>query len=80
MLSDDICSQFGCSLGPSLLLDGQVMALARSAYEQLWLVLQLLPSLDKKNMTFVTHALVTSRIDYCKVLYEGRPLKTSQKQ
>nr|GFC43941.1 hypothetical protein [Tanacetum cinerariifolium] len=62
-----------------LLLDSQVAAVARGAFAQLRLVRQLRPYLDRADLATVTHALVTSRLDYCNALYVGLPLKTVRK-
>ncbi|XP_053150941.1 nuclear receptor subfamily 2 group F member 6 isoform X4 [Hemicordylus capensis] len=67
------------SLDPTLSLEAQVAVVCRSAFYQLQLVRQLRPYLEKLDLTSVTHALVTSRLDYCNVLYVGLPLKTVQK-
>ncbi|KAF7253589.1 Ryanodine receptor 2, partial [Varanus komodoensis] len=40
------------------------------------LIHQLRPYLENDCLATVTHALVTSRLDFCKVLYVGLPLKT----
>ena len=46
------------------------------AFLQLRKIYQLRPYLDEHSLMTVTHALVTSRIDYCNALYVGLPLKT----
>lgn len=66
-------------LGPDLLLESQVAAVARSSYFPLWLVRQLHPCLGKKDLASVTHALVTSQLNYCNMLYVALPLKMTQK-
>lgn len=30
---------------------------------------------DQENLVIIVHALVTSRLDYCSVLYMGTPLR-----
>lgn len=59
-----------CGLGvlsdPGLLLNVQVAVVARSAYYYLWLVGQLCPFFHKKDMAMVTHALIISKLSYCK--------------
>lgn len=61
-----------CSLGvlldPGLLLEGQVVAVAKEAYHQLRQVQQLWAFLGKRDLATVTHALLTSTLDYCNVL------------
>lgn len=56
-----------------LLLNKQVVV-ARSAFYQLRLVYQLRPYLD---LASVTHASVTSILDYCNELKVGLPLETT---
>ncbi|KAF7250086.1 Microphthalmia-associated transcription factor [Varanus komodoensis] len=50
--------------------------MARSAFLQLQLIHQLRPYLEYDCLATVTHALVTSRFDFCNALYVGLPLKT----
>ncbi|XP_061471923.1 uncharacterized protein LOC133379865 [Rhineura floridana] len=66
----------GVLLEPSLSLQAQV---ASVAFYQLRLVAQLCTYLDKDKLASVVHALVTSKLDYCNVLYMGLPLRTVQK-
>ena len=40
---------------------------------------QLRPFLEMSDLATVTHALVTSRLDYCNALYVGLPLKSVRK-
>ena len=72
-----------CSLGvlldSSLSLDAQVSVVSRSAFTQLKLVHQLHLFLEMLGLATVTHALVTSRLDYCNTLYVGLPLKMVRK-
>ncbi|KAF7251113.1 Junctional adhesion molecule B, partial [Varanus komodoensis] len=63
-------------LDPELSLEAQVTAVARSAFLQLRLIHQLRPYLEYDCLATVTHALVTSRLDFCNTLYVGLPLKT----
>ncbi|KAF7237070.1 Semaphorin-4D [Varanus komodoensis] len=71
----DSIHTLGLVLDPELPLESQVTAVARSAFLQLRLVYQLCPYLDEHCLATVTHALVTSRMDYCNALYLGLPLK-----
>lgn len=52
-------------------------AVARSAFGQLPLVWKLWPFLVKNVLATVTHALTTSRLDYCNVLYMEPPFEMS---
>ncbi|KAF7236187.1 putative RNA-directed DNA polymerase from transposon BS [Varanus komodoensis] len=74
-LRDKVCS-LGVLLDPELSLEAQVTAVARSAFLQLQLINQLCPYLEYDCLATVTHALVTSRLDFCNALYVGLPLKT----
>ncbi|KAF7239463.1 Structural maintenance of chromosomes protein 6, partial [Varanus komodoensis] len=73
-LKDRVCS-LGVLLDPELSLEAQVTAGARSAFPQLRLIHQLRPYLENDCLVTVTHALVTSRLDFCNLLYVGLPLK-----
>ncbi|KAF7239030.1 Potassium voltage-gated channel subfamily H member 6 [Varanus komodoensis] len=75
LAEDRVCS-LGVLLDPELSLKAQVTAVARSAFLQLWLIHQLRPYLENDCLATVTHALVTSRLDFCNTLYVGLPLKT----
>ncbi|KAF7252606.1 putative RNA-directed DNA polymerase from transposon BS [Varanus komodoensis] len=55
-----------------------VTAVARSTFLQLRLIHQLRPFLENDCLATVTHTLVTSRLDFCNVLYMGLPLKMLQ--
>ncbi|KAF7236010.1 Olfactory receptor 10V1 [Varanus komodoensis] len=68
--------RLGVLLDPELSLEAQVTAVARSVFLQLRLIHQLRPYLEYDCLATVTHALVTSRLDFCNALYVGLPLKT----
>ncbi|KAF7252401.1 hypothetical protein EYD10_01895 [Varanus komodoensis] len=72
----DKVRSLGVLLDPELSLEAQVTAVARSAFFQLQLIHQLRPYLEYDCLATVTHVLVTSRLDFCNVLYVGLPLKT----
>ncbi|KAF7250967.1 putative RNA-directed DNA polymerase from transposon BS [Varanus komodoensis] len=74
-LRDKIRS-LGVLLDPELSLEAQVTAVARNAFLQLQLINQLRPYLEYDCLATVTHALVTSCLDFCNALYMGLPLKT----
>ncbi|KAF7247602.1 Cytosolic 5'-nucleotidase 3A [Varanus komodoensis] len=74
----DKVRSLGVLLDPELSLEAQVTAVARNAFLQLRLINQLRPYLEYDSLAMVTHALVTSRLDFCNVLYVGLPLKTVQ--
>ncbi|KAF7252847.1 Leucine-rich repeat-containing protein 72 [Varanus komodoensis] len=75
-LSITTFSSLGVLLDPELSLEAQVTAVARNAFLQLRLINQLRPYLEYDCLATVTHALVTSRLDFCNALYVGLPLKT----
>lgn len=60
-----------------MLLDAQAVVVVRFAYYQLRLVCQLFPFLGAKELTLVTHALATPRLDCCNMLYMGLSLNVS---
>ncbi|KAF7239088.1 Sodium-dependent phosphate transporter 2 [Varanus komodoensis] len=72
----DKVRSLGVLLDPELSLEAQVTAVTRSAFLQLRLINQLRPYLEYDCLATVTHALVTSRLDFCNALYVGLPLKT----
>ncbi|KAF7243143.1 Cullin-3 [Varanus komodoensis] len=72
----DKVRSLGVLLDLELSLEAQVTTVARSAFLQLWLIHQLRPYLEYNCLATVTHALVTSRLDFCNALYVGLPLKT----
>ncbi|KAF7252107.1 putative RNA-directed DNA polymerase from transposon BS [Varanus komodoensis] len=72
----DKVRSLGVLLDPELSLEAQVTAAARSAFLQLRLIHQLRRYLEYDCLATVTHALVTSRLDFCNALYVGLPLKT----
>ncbi|XP_070582622.1 LOW QUALITY PROTEIN: uncharacterized protein [Erythrolamprus reginae] len=69
----------GVLLNPQLTLEKHLSAVARGAFAQVRLVRQLRPYLDRESLLTVTHALITSRLDYCNALYMGLPLKSVRK-
>ncbi|KAF7252275.1 Succinate dehydrogenase assembly factor 3, mitochondrial [Varanus komodoensis] len=71
----DKVRSLGVLLDPELSLKAQVTAVARSAFFQLRLIHQLRPYLENDCLATVTHALVTSRLDFCNAFYVGLPLK-----
>ncbi|KAF7252767.1 putative RNA-directed DNA polymerase from transposon BS [Varanus komodoensis] len=74
----DRVHSLGVLLNPELSLEAQVTEVVRSAFLQLQLVHQLHPYLENYCLATVTHALVTSRLDFCNTLYVGLPLKMVQ--
>ncbi|KAF7251034.1 putative RNA-directed DNA polymerase from transposon BS [Varanus komodoensis] len=71
----DKVRSLGVLLDPELSLEAQVTAVARSVFLQLQLIHQLCPYLEYDCLVTVTHALVTSHLDFCNALYGGIPLK-----
>ncbi|KAF7240887.1 putative RNA-directed DNA polymerase from transposon BS [Varanus komodoensis] len=71
----DKVRSLGVLLDPELSLEAQVTAVARSTFLQLRLIHQLRPFLENDCLVTVTHALVTSQLDFCNTLYVGLPLK-----
>ena len=66
-------------LDSALSLDAQVLVVTRSAFAQLKLLCHLHLFLEMSDLASVTHALVTSRLDYYNTLYVGLPLKSVRK-
>ncbi|KAF7235274.1 hypothetical protein EYD10_17889 [Varanus komodoensis] len=72
----DMVRSLGVLLDLEMTLEAQVLAVVRSAFHQLRLIHQLCPYLEDDCLATVMHVLVTSRLDFCNVLYMGLPLKT----
>ncbi|XP_060550136.1 uncharacterized protein LOC132712506 [Pantherophis guttatus] len=66
----------GVLLDSQLRLEQHLTAVGRGTFAQVHLVHQLQPYLDQEALLTVTHALVTSQVDYCNVLYMELPLKS----
>ncbi|KAF7242744.1 hypothetical protein EYD10_10956 [Varanus komodoensis] len=60
----DRVRSLGVLLDPELSLEAQVTAVVRGAFLQLQLIHQLHPYLEDDCLVTVTHALVTSRLDF----------------
>ncbi|XP_058023921.1 uncharacterized protein LOC131190598, partial [Ahaetulla prasina] len=75
----EVISGLGVLLDGRLSFDDHLAAVSRRAFYQVRLVRQLRPFLDRDALCTVTHALVTSRLDYCNALYMGLPLKCTRR-
>ena len=71
--------QLGVFLDSSFSLGAQVPAVAKSAFAQLKLVCQLQQFLERSDLATVTHALITSQLDYRNALYVGLPVEGIRK-
>ena len=77
-VKSEVCS-LGVHLDPALTMETQVVSVVHSTYFHLWRIVQLCPYLNVGSLTTLVHALVTSKLDYCKALYVGLPLRLMQK-
>uniref|UniRef100_A0A8C7E7H9 Reverse transcriptase domain-containing protein n=1 Tax=Naja naja TaxID=35670 RepID=A0A8C7E7H9_NAJNA len=75
----DRVHNLGVLLDSQLSLEEQVGAVTRGAFAEVCLVRQLCPYLNRDALRTVTHALVTSQINYCNALYMGLPLRTTRR-
>ncbi|XP_058052641.1 uncharacterized protein LOC131204948 [Ahaetulla prasina] len=75
----DRVRNLGVLLDDRLSFEDHLTAVSRRAFHQVRLVRQLRPFLDRDALCTVTHALVTSRLDYCNALYMGLPLKCTRR-
>ncbi|XP_058052944.1 uncharacterized protein LOC131205078 isoform X2 [Ahaetulla prasina] len=75
----ELVRSLGVLLDARLSLEEHLTAVARGAFYQVRLIRQLRPFLDRDSLCTVTHALVTSRLDYCNALYMGLPLKSTRR-
>ena len=64
------------TLDSTLSMESQVVNGARTAFFHLR---QLVPYLSTSDLATVIHATVTSRLDFCNLLYAGLPLNLLQK-
>ena len=62
-------------LDPALSWDPQIAAVSRAAFNQLRLISQFCPYLDKGALRMLVYTLVISRINYCNAVYVGLPLR-----
>ncbi|XP_060539382.1 uncharacterized protein LOC132709511 [Pantherophis guttatus] len=69
----------GVLLDSRLSLEEHLTAVTRRIFHQVRLIRQLRPFLDRDSLHTVTHALVTSRLDYCNALYMGLPLRSTRR-
>ncbi|XP_058026881.1 uncharacterized protein LOC131192082 isoform X2 [Ahaetulla prasina] len=75
----ELVRNLGVLLDARLSLEDHLTAIARGAFHQVRLIRQLRPFLDRDSLCTVTHALVTSRLDYCNALYMGLPLRSTRR-
>uniref|UniRef100_A0A2D4FU67 Uncharacterized protein n=1 Tax=Micrurus corallinus TaxID=54390 RepID=A0A2D4FU67_MICCO len=68
-LGSEKTRNLGVLLNSQLKLEHHLSAVTRGIFAQVRLVHQLRPYLDREALLTVTHALVTSRRDYCNALY-----------
>ncbi|XP_054842011.1 uncharacterized protein LOC129334090 [Eublepharis macularius] len=74
-----VVKSLGVLLDVSLSMEVQVTAVAKSAFFHLCQIRQLAPYLTPQDLVTVTHATVTSRLDYCNSFYAGLPLGVIRK-
>ncbi len=61
----------GILFDSSLKFDKQILAVVKSCFYQLRLLIKVKPFLSRKNLETAIHAFITSRLDYCNSLYSG---------
>ena len=69
----------GVTLDASLSMEAQVAKVAHQAFYHLRQVKQLAPHLSQDDLATVTHATVTSRLDYCNSLCADLPSTLKRK-
>ncbi len=63
----------GITLDPSLTFDVYISQLCKAAFFQLRRIAKLRPYVSPKDAESLVHAFITSRLDYCNVLFSGLP-------
>ena len=69
----DQVRKLGVLLDLSLSWESQIAAMSRSAFNQLRLITQCCPYLDKDSFRTLVHSPVISHIDCCNALMSGFP-------
>ena len=64
----------GITFDPTLTFRTHIKETTRSAFFHLRNIAKILPVLSRRSAEVVLHALVSSRVDYCNVLFSGLPI------
>ncbi|XP_058023847.1 uncharacterized protein LOC131190529, partial [Ahaetulla prasina] len=75
----DDTQNLGVLLDGRLSFEDHLTTVSRKAFYHVRLIRQLRPFLDRDALCTVTHALVTSRLDYCNALYMDLPLESTRR-
>ena len=71
-IAQSVCvKNIGCRMDASLTCDQQVKTVCCLGYAQLKALAKIKKFIDKRSLEILIHALITTRIDYCNVLYYG---------
>ncbi|XP_073330272.1 uncharacterized protein [Pagrus major] len=90
--SDSLCLNIdGCSISesthirnlgvifdPTLTFQTHIKEITRTAFFHLRNIAKIRPALSRRSAEVVLHALVSSRLDYCNVLFSGLPICTTR--
>ena len=66
----------GVTLYFTMTLDGQIAATCRSSYMHIRRINTIRQYLTNDTVKTLTQSLVTSRLDYCNIIYNGLPMKS----
>ena len=66
----------GVTLDSTMTLDGQIAATCRSSYMHIRRINTIRQYLTNDAVKTLTQSLVTSRLDYCNIIYNGLPMKS----
>ena len=66
----------GVTLDSTMTLDGQIAATCRSSYMHIKRINTIRQYLTIDAVSILTQSLVTSRLDYCNIIYNGLPMKS----
>ena len=66
----------GVTLDSTMTLDGQIAATCRSSYMHIRRINTIRQYLTNDAVKTLTQSLVTSRLDYCNIIYNSLPMKS----
>lgn len=73
-----VIRNLGVTFDPTLTFQSHIKEITKTAYFHLRNISKIRPSLSLRSAEVVLHALVSSRLDYCNVLFSGLPISTTR--
>lgn len=68
----------GVTFDPTLTFQTHIKEITKTAFFHLRNIAKIRPALSRRSAEVVIHALVSSRLDYCNVLFSGLPISTTR--